>query len=179
MKTLKIVAYGTEDYIKKYAPLICEFLQTLNDGDKVSGNSQKWNKYSKSKNIAIRPWNNRTKHNPWIETKWEGFIETGIEYANKNNIELPTFYYKKVVSSDKRNKKKKYEEEDVWNIHNEFIKICDENNIEKTKKNADEYFRDNNFVMTLNTLISKNNTNSEIFGTKYSEFLKRTINKFI
>ena len=53
-----------------------------------------------------------------------------------------------------------------------------ENNIEKTRKNAKKYFRDNNFIMSLDTLISKNNNNSEIFGTTYPEFLKRTIENY-
>jgi hypothetical protein len=166
-----------EDYIKRYSPLICEFLQTLDEDDKINGSSEKWIEYSKSKNIAKTPWNNKPDYNPWYKTKWIGFIETGIKYAEQNNITLPNFYYKKVVSSDKKNKKKDYEEEDIWNIHIEFIKYCDENNVDKTKKNADKYFRGKKFVMTIDTLISKNNKNSEIFGTGYKIFLERTINK--
>ena len=77
----------------------------------------------------------------------------------------------------KKNKKKDYTEEDVWNIHIDFIKYCDKNNVNKTKKNADIYFRDKKFIMTLSTLISKTNKNSETFGVGYNEFLKRTNNK--
>ena len=170
----KLPRHTKEEYKSMYAPLICKFLQSLNEGDKINASSDKWINFSKNNPIPKTPWNNKPDYNPWYETKWEGFIETGIEYANENDIKLPTFYYKKVVSSDKRNKKKNYNEEDVWNIHVNFVKYCNENNIEKTKKNANKYFRDNNFIMTLDTLISKNNKNSEIFGTTYPEFLKRT-----
>ena len=47
----------------------------------------------------------------------------------------------------------------------------------QAKKNADKYFRDKKFIMALNTLISKNNKNSEIFGTSYSVFLEKTNKK--
>lgn len=166
-----------EEYETMYAPLICKFLQSLNDGDKINPSSGKWRNYCKPTIIPYTPWNNKPDYNPWYGTKWIGFIETGIKYAEQNNITLPNFYYKNVVSSDKKNKKKNYEEEDVWNIHINFIKHCEENNVDKTKKNADKYFRGKKFVMTINTLISKKNKNSEIFGTSYSEFLERTNKK--
>lgn len=164
-----------EEYETMYAPLICKFLQSLNDGDKINPSSDKWRNYCKPTIMPYTPWNNKPDYNPWYETKWIGFIETGIKYAEQNNITLPNFYYKNVVSSDKKNKKKNYEEEDVWNIHINFIKYCDKNNIDKTKKNADKFFRDKNFIMKLDTLISKNNKNSEIFGTSYTGFLKLTL----
>jgi len=157
-----------------YAPLICKFLQSLNNGDKINASCKKWRNYCKPTIMPYSPWNNSPDYNPWYETKWNGFIETGIEYAKQNNIKLPTFYYKNVVSSDKINKKKKYTDDDVWNIHISFIKYCDKNNIEKTKKNANKYFRDNNFIMSINTLLDYKNKNSEVFGTSYKEFLKRT-----
>lgn len=166
-----------EEYETMYAPLICKFLQSLNDGDKINPSSDKWRNYCKPTIMPYTPWNNKPDYNPWYETKWIGFIETGIKYAEQNNITLPNFYYKKVVSSDKKNKKKDYEEEDIWNIHIEFIKYCDENNVDKTKKNADKYFRGKKFVMTIDTLLSKNNKNSEIFGTGYKIFLEKSINK--
>ena len=164
-----------EEYETMYAPLICKFLESLEMGEKINSSSLKWRNYCKPTIMPNTPWNNKPDYNPWYETKWIGFIETGIEYAKQNNIILPTFYYKNVVSSDKINKKKKYNDDDVWNIHIGFIKYCDENNIEKTKKNADKYFRDNNFVMTIYTLISKNNKNSNVFGNTYKEFLNRTL----
>ena len=163
-----------EEYENMYAPLICQFLQSLNEGDKINASSDKWINFSKNNPIPKTPWNNKPDYNPWHETKWIGFIETGIKYAEQNDITLPIFYYKNVVSSDKKNKKKNYEEEDVWNIHIEFIKYCDENNVDKTKKNADKYFRSKTFIMTMDTLISKNNKNSEIFGTGYRTFLEKT-----
>ena len=166
-----------QGYIDLYAPLICKFLESLNEGDKINADSNKWREYSKTTIMPLTPWNNKPDYNPWYETKWIGFIETGIEYATKNNIVLPEFKYKNVVSSDKRNQKKDYNEEDVWNIHIDFIKYCDGNKIEKNKRNADKYFRDKKFIMTLSTLISKNNKNSEIFGTSYNMFLEKTENK--
>ena len=47
----------------------------------------------------------------------------------------------------------------------------------RNQTNADKYFRDKKFIMTLSTLISKNNKNSEIFGTSYNMFLEKTENK--
>ena len=169
----KLPRHTKEEYETMYAPLICKFLQSLNDGDKINPSSDKWRNYCKPTIMPYTPWNNKPDYNPWYESKWIGFIETGIKYAEQNDITLPNFYYKNVVSSDKKNKKKKYEDEDVWNIHINFIKYCDENKIEKTKKNADKYFRDKKFIMTIDTLISKNNKNSEVFGTGYKIFLER------
>ena len=167
--------HSKDEYKAMYAPLICKFLESLNDGDKINPSSTKWREYCKPTIMPYTPWNNKPDYNPWYETKWIGFIETGIEYAEQNNITLPIFYYKNVVSSDKVNKRKKYNNDDVWNIHINFIKYCNENNINKIRKNADKYFRDKKFIMTLDTLISKNNKNSEIFGTSYNVFLKRTL----
>ena len=67
--------------------------------------------------MPYTPWNNKPDYNPWYETKWIGFIETGIEYAKQNGITLPKFYYKNVVSSDKKNKKKNFVKKKMFGIY--------------------------------------------------------------
>lgn len=164
--------FPPEDYKEKYCPLVCEFLQSLDKGDKISGSCKKWLYFSKSKKIASNPWNNLSEYNPWKETRWIGFIESGIEYANENNVVLPEFKYKNVVSTEK--KYKIYTEEDIWKAHIDCINNYNGDKI--TKLYSNNYFKTNyKNLPNLNTLLDKNNErNNKIYSSTYDEFLIRT-----
>jgi len=164
--------YPPEDYKEKYCPLVCEFLQSLDKGDKISGSCKKWLYFSKSKKIASNPWNNPSEYNPWKETRWIGFIESGIEYANENNVVLPEFKYKNVVSTEK--KYKIYTEEDIWKAHIDCINNYNGDKI--TKLYSNNYFKNNyKNLPNITTLTDKNNErNNKIYSSTYDEFLIRT-----
>ena len=161
-----------EEYKTMYAPLICKFLQTLDEGDKINPSSDKWRHYCKPTIMPYTPWNNKPDYNPWYKTKWIGFIETGIKYANENNIILPKFKYKNVVSTDK--KYKKYTTEEIWKAHINCINNCENEKI--TKLYSNNYFKNNyKNLPNITTLTDKNNEiNNKIYSSTYDEFLIRT-----
>ena len=73
-------------YLDKYVKWISIFLESLNDLDKIT--TRKWSKFAKENNITLRPWINPSNNNPWLYSKWYGFIESGFQYCENNSIKL-------------------------------------------------------------------------------------------